>query len=1057
MSPQSFSLKYALRTVWRRKVRNVYAILGIALGVSLVLGVQISMSASTAGWEVMFTRGYGDAEARLYPIREPYVNESVYLGLKEAARNIDGVEGISGRLRLSATAFEPDSGRLELGVPLYGVPKDETEFGDYLVEDGSKINLALNTTVPDIAYITGPINATTQFSRQENVNAELLIGNRLSEELDIGVGDNLLIVFSEGMFKFNLTKEVDYVFKDEDRGREANSFSMVMRLDAIQPIIADFAGSNASINRILINFDDSVQTKEEGQAVLDELATKTTVEITEGYDATFFLYGNDKYWMLDFVEAISNSLNDLLIIFGYLIIISGILLIINIQLMSVEEREQQVGVLRAIGTQRPQILLTTMIETICLGFVGSFIGIFGGIIYGRVLTESMAWAFGYSASEIPYLPPNMIEMVILSFVMGFLLALFTSIVPAWRASRINIVEVIRGISPPQEKKFGRKGLYVGIVLAILGTILTLTSGLQPWQQEAWADINDAEVLYFTILLPITGLALCASYFFSKRWSLNIMAIVLIGWTLFTALYILQEWVTEGNGGVYLIFGCILALVLGSCILIGNNLEYVALFMRRTLGTLAGMKAITLIAMEQMASKKMRSTLVFAIFSVILTMNIFLATWAQSFRDGTDEAAELVGGNADIVVVADQDIPNQVGFSKLIEDEFGDEGVTSVKGFTRSSTTTPLFIEEEDLARPERPVPKYENAYHMMVIPINESSFWGGDSFSHDDWTFQFDLSSTKIPQLETFSGFDLTKRGVQEENERTWAAVAADNSTDEPDPRPYAIAPFIGDGMDGVPEVDAGDSIWMLDKNQQPVEFAVATVHMGNALTDWQEALGIYGADSIFVSEEQAENLLVFNDGLNSQSLFLVEAKNNRIKSDENQELADAIEEWANGETGEFRQEYGVYGIAAIPTWEIFKVELDSFYRILSFLQLFTSGGFLVGVLGLLVVSMRSVQERKREIGMMRSLGFRKLDITFAVLLELILMGVIGLIVGLINGVIMGSALIAVFGEGVDLVIPLATIAMYTVVILTSAFFAAIIPGWLASRIPPSDALRYAG
>ncbi|MFX0115816.1 MAG: ABC transporter permease, partial [Candidatus Hodarchaeota archaeon] len=339
--------------------------------------------------------------------------------------------------------------------------------------------------------------------------------------------------------------------------------------------------------------------------------------------------------------------------------------------------------------------------------------------------------------------------------------------------------------------------------------------------------------------------------------------------------------------------------------------------------------------------------------------------------------------------------------------------------------------------------------------INESSFWAGDSFSYEDWTFQFDLSSTKIPQLETFAGFDLGKRGVQEENERTWAAVASDQKTEDTG-KPLAIVPYLGDGFAG-PVVDAGDSIWLLDTDQNAVEFVIATIHFGNALTDWEETLGIWAPGHIFISEEQAENLLVFREGLDAQSLFLVEVEKNRIKSDENEELANAIEEWANGRNGDFRQDYGVYGIAAIPTWEIFKVELENFYRILTFLQLFTSGGFLVGVLGLLVVSMRSVQERKREIGMRRSLGFRKLDVTFAVLLELILMGVIGLIVGLINGVIMGYALITVWGEGTELVIPWITIALYTTVILSSAFFAAIIPGWLASRIPPSDALRYSG
>ncbi|MHA2231837.1 MAG: FtsX-like permease family protein, partial [Candidatus Hodarchaeales archaeon] len=698
MAFQSFSLKYALRTVWRRKVRNLYAILAIGLGVSLLLGVQISMASSTAGWENIFTRGLGDAEAEMIPLRVSSVNESIVDDLRAAAVDIPEIEAISGRFYRRTTAFDPVSGQLQLGALLIGVPADETGFGQYKEKGtGNTISLSTNTTTPATAFL---YDSATGYNATPTVGSPLLVGKELAEKLDIKEGDTLQIFSSEGSFSWNLTKPVDAVYENKDRGREADSNALVMRLEELQQLVAYSTGSPQSINNIRINFADSVDTMDEGEAVMLKLKEATnnlqgTADYPDDFDSSYFFYSTSKLNILEFVKALSEGLMQLLQIFGALIVMAGVLLIVNIQLMSVEEREQQVGVLRAIGTQRPQVLTTTIIETIFLGVIGSFIGIIGGTIYGRILSISMAWAFDYSADEIPLLPPNMIEIALMSFIMGFALALFTSVAPAWRASRINIVEVIRGISPPQEEKFGRKGFYFGIALVIFGALLLVMSGLEPWQgPDAWSNINDGEVLFFIILLPVVGLALCLSYFFSKRWALSIMALALMGWSYFQA-YILTEWLTEaeGSGGVYWIFGMIVALTVGSSILIGVNLDYVALLMRKTLGILPGMKAIVLLSMEQMASKKGRSTMVFAIFSVILTMNIFLASGSYSFRYGADETVELEAGGVDMVIVADQEMPlsipdasnpgSNTTFADLIQEQF--EGVDSVKGFSQSQS------------------------------------------------------------------------------------------------------------------------------------------------------------------------------------------------------------------------------------------------------------------------------------------------------------------------------------------------------------------------------------
>ena len=127
-------------------------------------------------------------------------------------------------------------------------------------------------------------------------------------------------------------------------------------------------------------------------------------------------------------------------------------------------------------------------------------------------------------------------------------------------------------------------------------------------------------------------------------------------------------------------------------------------------------------------------------------------------------------------------------------------------------------------------------------------------------------------------------------------------------------------------------------------------------------------------------------------------------------------------------------------------------------MQYFTTLGFLFGIVSLLVVSVRSVQERKREIGMMRSIGVKRRDVTISLILELTVMGTIGLFIGLIIGNLLAYALVDINSAGLAvLLIPWDTILLYVILTLGSALIASIIPGIIASRIPPSDALRYTG
>ena len=126
-----------------------------------------------------------------------------------------------------------------------------------------------------------------------------------------------------------------------------------------------------------------------------------------------------------------------------------------------------------------------------------------------------------------------------------------------------------------------------------------------------------------------------------------------------------------------------------------------------------------------------------------------------------------------------------------------------------------------------------------------------------------------------------------------------------------------------------------------------------------------------------------------------------------------------------------------------------------SFLQIYVNFGLIIGAVGMAVISVRNVAERKREIGMMRAIGFPRLQVMFAALLELLVLGFIGLLIGVVNGLFVNIGFANMMD--VPVVIPWATIGAYISFITIIGLLAGAIPGWIASRIPAAEALRYVG
>jgi len=151
------------------------------------------------------------------------------------------------------------------------------------------------------------------------------------------------------------------------------------------------------------------------------------------------------YEMADFynktVDLLSRQMSVMFAIIGVIIVLT----ISNSMMMSVMERTVEIGTAMALGTSRLGVLAQYLVEGAMLGVVG---GVFGAVV-GLTLAAIISWI------GIPMPPPPgqareftaemivTVPLVLQSFALAATTALVAAVYPAWKASRVPIVDALR--------------------------------------------------------------------------------------------------------------------------------------------------------------------------------------------------------------------------------------------------------------------------------------------------------------------------------------------------------------------------------------------------------------------------------------------------------------------------------------------------------------------------------------------------------------------------------------------------------------------------------------
>ncbi|WP_435068682.1 ABC transporter permease [Haloplanus sp. C73] len=138
------------------------------------------------------------------------------------------------------------------------------------------------------------------------------------------------------------------------------------------------------------------------------------------------------------INSFMNTLQLALLGIGSISLVVASVAILNVMLMSTIERRGEIGVLRAVGIRRGEVLRMILTEAAFLGVVGGAVGaacsLAVGLVMFSLITGDPTGVFGWQSSQ--YL------------LYGFLFAVVTSVLsglyPAWKAANDRPVEALRG-------------------------------------------------------------------------------------------------------------------------------------------------------------------------------------------------------------------------------------------------------------------------------------------------------------------------------------------------------------------------------------------------------------------------------------------------------------------------------------------------------------------------------------------------------------------------------------------------------------------------------------
>ncbi|MFZ6771195.1 FtsX-like permease family protein [Undibacterium sp. SXout7W] len=398
----------ATRFLREGRLQSLFIIIGVAIGV----GVIVFMSALLVGMQGNLFRRVLSSQPHI-TLERP--KEQAKLVMRATPGQVIASTGQKPSQRMN-TIDQWQKVRDQMQQRSDIVAVSPTATGPALVVRGSATqSISLIGIEPEQYNKIIPLADKMTSGNFRMTNTDMMIGTQLAEDMGVGVGDKLRVASAAGA---NLTLNIVGIFDLGSRG--ANQRNVYVLLSTAQNLL-DMVGGVASI-------DLTVQDPYAAEDIAQSIANST------GLNALSWIANNSQFFLAMRAQTYSSLLIRIFVGFSVAAGIASVLVV------SVVQRQKEVGILRAMGGSRGQIMRIFLIQ-------GALVGLLGSIV-GSALAMGLLSAWKWVAKNPDGTPMFVIDMDMSFFLWSALLAMLAGLLaaatPAIRAARLDPVVAIRG-------------------------------------------------------------------------------------------------------------------------------------------------------------------------------------------------------------------------------------------------------------------------------------------------------------------------------------------------------------------------------------------------------------------------------------------------------------------------------------------------------------------------------------------------------------------------------------------------------------------------------------
>lgn len=412
------NIRLSFQGLWSHKMRSFLTMLGIIIGIAAIIAIVSTIKGTNEQIkENLIGSGENTVNVQLY--QGDYTYEMEYNGVpdgvpviteerKEEMIALDHVEGASlyTARDIYNTVYYQNTGMS--GGRLYGIDQDYLSTCNYIIKKGRGFcgedykkfrNVAVmdEDSAETLFQGTDPIGKTIEIQQQPFIVVGIITKSSKFEPVINSMEEYYTYAqrTSGVVYVPNTAWPMLYGY-DEPQ-------SLVLKLDSVDNMTK--AGKEASA---LLNTDLNVS------------------------DDTLKYQAADLLKQAEDIQKLSQSTNAMLVWIAGISLLVGGIGVMNIMLVSVTERTQEIGLKKAIGARKSKILGQFLTEAAVLTSLGGLIGVIVGVVLAEVISR-------VSGTLVAISIPAAVLAVVFSMVIGILFGLL----PSYKAANLNPIDALR--------------------------------------------------------------------------------------------------------------------------------------------------------------------------------------------------------------------------------------------------------------------------------------------------------------------------------------------------------------------------------------------------------------------------------------------------------------------------------------------------------------------------------------------------------------------------------------------------------------------------------------